>query len=131
MARVLLVDDDLADLTLLRQALQEARPGVDVRPARTRAEAMAQVDGVDLVLLDLNMPGTSGFEILKEIRHGKRPWQPVIVLTTSAASSDIDKAYELGANAFITKPEDLMMTIDAMRVICDFWLLHVTMPMGP
>ncbi len=128
MQRVLLVDDDLADLTLLQQALQVAYAGVEVVPARTRGEALAALPDVALVLLDLNMPGVSGFEILQEIRAGPQPWMPVIVLTTSAASRDVDKAYETGANAFITKPEDLLTTIDAMRTLCEFWLGHVAIP---
>ncbi len=128
MAQVLLVDDDRADLMLLEQALLAARPGVQVRPARTRAEALAHLGDVDLVLMDLNMPGTSGFEILGEIRSGPHPYIPVIVLTTSAASTDVEEAYALGANAFITKPEDLLATIEAMRALCTFWLDHVALP---
>ncbi len=128
MAPVLLVDDDRADLMLLEQALSTARPGLEVLTARTKEEMLGHLDAADLVLLDLNMPGTSGFELLEAIRSGERSRLPVIILTTSAAKTDVTKAYEVGANAFITKPEDLVSTIKVMEALCEFWLDHVALP---
>lgn len=131
MAVVLLVDDDRADLMLLSQAMQAAAPDVELVAARTAKEVRQALDehSIDLVLLDLNMPGASGFEILEAIRgDGQHARLPVLILTTSAADADVLRAYELGANAFITKPADLKGTIDIMRRIATFWFDVAVLP---
>lgn len=123
MGTVLLVDDDAGDLILLEQALRLAAPGATVRTARQYADAVASAVDADLVVLDLNMAGTHGLEILADLRADDATRHtPVVVLTTSAASRDIEDAYEAGANAFVTKPSDLDGTIAMMHDLTHFWL---------
>lgn len=75
-----------------------------------------------LVLLDLNMPKKNGLEALAEIRANPRiPWIPIVVFTVSADASDIDKCYEKGANAFITKPTDLKELIETLGSAINYW----------
>ncbi len=123
MAKVLLVDDDLGDLILMQKALQTAAPDVTISTARIHEDALRAAPGCDLVLLDLNMAGTHGLEILKDLRAQEATADlPIVVFTTSAAERDVGAAYERGANAFITKPADLQGTIAMMASTTRFWL---------
>ena len=83
----------------------------------------------DLILLDLNLPRKSGREVLSEIKTDpdlKRI--PVLVMTTSRADQDINRAYSLNANCYITKPMDLNEFLRIVKSIEDFWLKTVTLP---
>ncbi len=122
-ATVLLVDDDAGDLILLEQALRLAAPDAEIRTARRQADALQESVGADLIVLDLNMPGTHGLEVLADLRAAEATRStPIVVLTTSGASRDIEGAYAGGANAFITKPGDLAGTIEMMKTMAGFWL---------
>jgi two-component system, chemotaxis family, response regulator Rcp1 len=121
---VLIVDDNLADVGLMRMAWQQAAIKEPLVAARTHDEALEQVARKPrLILLDLNLSGTHGFELLEELRSQTATRLiPIIILTTSAAQSEVDRAYELGANAFLTKPPDLVQTIAFMAAVAEFWL---------
>lgn len=83
----------------------------------------------DLILLDLNLPRTSGFEVLAAIKPDPNlRCIPVAILTTSEAHKDIIKAYELHANCYITKPIDLEQFLEAVKAIESFWLTTVKLP---
>lgn len=131
---VLVVDDDRADAGLLVEALAVAAPSVRVDVERTAHGALtrlARPPRVAIILLDLNMPGQHGFDVLRRIRSDPAlAATPVLILTTSAARQDIQRAYELHANAFITKPADMQETIEAMRRLCDFWCGLAVLPEG-
>jgi CheY-like chemotaxis protein len=76
-----------------------------------------------LVLLDLNMPATSGIDVLKWIRSTPSTTTlPVIVLTSSSQDSDVHRAYILGANGYIVKPSNLEDLVVMAKSIKDFWL---------
>lgn len=83
----------------------------------------------DLVLLDLELRGTSGERILKELNDQPelRPI-PVIVFTTSEAAADIARSYELRANAYVTKPDNREDFVSLARTIEDFWLERAHLP---
>ena len=83
----------------------------------------------DLILLDLNLPKKDGREVLREIKEDKNLKNiPVMVLTTSSAEKDILRAYELHANAYITKPLDFNQFIKVVESIVNFWLEIVKLP---
>jgi len=83
----------------------------------------------DLVLLDLNMPGRDGRSVLAEMKKDSGLCDiPVVVLTTSDATSDIKTCYASGANSFVTKPVDLDGFLRAMRSIEDYWFQVVKLP---
>jgi CheY-like chemotaxis protein len=83
----------------------------------------------DLILLDLNLPGMDGREVLAEIKADaglKRI--PVVVLTTSNDEEDILRSYNLNANCYVTKPIDINQFIHVVRLINEFWLAAVKLP---
>jgi CheY-like chemotaxis protein len=82
-----------------------------------------------IILLDLNLPGTDGREVLAEIkRDGNLKEIPVVVLTTSADESDIENCYRAGANSFVQKPVDLPGFIAAIQRLKDYWFEIVLLP---
>jgi CheY-like chemotaxis protein len=88
---------------------------------------MAPRPGV--ILLDLNMPGTDGREVLLEIKqHDSLKTIPVIVLTTSSDARDIDGCYQAGANSYVTKPVDLPGFLVAVQRLKDWWFDAVVLP---
>jgi two-component system, chemotaxis family, response regulator Rcp1 len=81
------------------------------------------------VLLDLNLPKKSGREVLAEIKQDPALMRiPVVVLTTSRADEDIDRAYAFHANCYITKPVDLDQFLAVVRSIENFWFNTVRLP---
>jgi adenylate cyclase len=103
-ARVLVVDDQPPNIRLLEAILSPR--GYDVRTASSGKEALAAIDegDIDLVLLDIVMPGMDGYEVCREIRE--RPataYLPVVMVTASGDEQKI-KALEAGADDFLTKP---------------------------
>jgi CheY-like chemotaxis protein len=137
-ARVLLVEDNEADVRLTREALREAGEGVRLSTAGDgeqalaflrREEGFAEAPRPDLVLLDLNLPRKNGIEVLAEMRADERlACIPVIVLTSSAEQQDVDACYACGANAFVVKPQDLDAFMDLIESIRHFWLEVAQLP---
>ena len=139
-ARVLLVEDNEADVRLTREALREA--GENVRLSAVgdgdqglaylrRQEGFAEAPRPDLVLLDLNLPRKNGLEVLDEMRaDAALAVIPVIMLTSSAARQDVQAAYAHGANAFVVKPQDLDSFMDLIDAIRGFWLGVARLPSG-
>ena len=114
--RVLIVDDEELNRDMLSRRLQRA--GYEVLVAGSGFEGLQILDrdGVDLVLLDIQMPEMSGIEMLKVLRTRYTPSQlAVIMLTARTQSEDIVEALDLGANDYITKPIDLPVVLARMR----------------
>jgi CheY-like chemotaxis protein len=137
---LLLVDDDPGDVRLLREALREAGVQAELVSAGNADEALmrllrqgpyAGVPRPDLVLLDLNLPRTSGRELLRLLKSDARLRRvPVVVLTTSSAEEDVLECYDLHANGYVTKPMDLDRLVEVVRSICEFWLKTARLPPG-
>jgi DNA-binding NarL/FixJ family response regulator len=116
--RVLLVDDH----PLVRRAVRDAISGPDIEvtgEAGTAAEALAsaRAEPPDLVLLDIDLPGTSGLELLAQLR-AEMPRTRVVMLTVSNAHRDLIEALRLGAAGYLTKdltPEALLRSVRAAR----------------
>ena len=82
-----------------------------------------------VILLDLNLPGTDGREVLNEIKTDPNLKQiPVIVLTTSKDTRDIEVCYRCGANSYIQKPVDLDGFMKAIERLNDYWFEVVILP---
>ncbi len=115
--RILLVEDDpdirtVAALALERIGGFEVETCDDGRTALERAEVLAP----DLVLLDLMMPGLDGTEVLRRLReHRGLGTTPVVMLTASSSSAEIDRLRALGATDVIVKPFDPLTLADAVR----------------
>jgi chemotaxis family two-component system response regulator Rcp1 len=125
---VLLVEDDPGDVRLTREALN-VRTHLHVAAGADAAMGFLQRKGEhsgsprpDLILLDLNLPGRDGRELLAWIKNDSNLRQiPVVVLTTSDDDRDIQRAYELNANSYITKPVNWVKFVGIVRSIESFW----------
>lgn len=130
--RILLVEDDPSDVMLMREALKDTEALVELTVAGDGEEALSRLRGEGrfrLVLLDWRLPKIGGEEVLREIRgDAALKMIPVIVLTTSASEADVRAAYELGANAFLTKPTGLRDLRSLVSSISGFWLTHAVLP---
>ena len=112
---ILLVDDNEFVLRPLSRYLTEE--GYRVLEARTGDEALFKVDdGVDLVILDIMMPGLSGTEVLEQLRESYSGEElPVVMATATNGSDQIVEAFELGANDYITKPLDFPVVLARIK----------------
>lgn len=139
--RILLAEDDPDDRLLTRRALQKSRIANTIATVEDGEELMDYLrhegeysDPDDaprpgLILLDLNMPRMDGREALKKIKSDPDLRRiPVIVLTTSEAEQDILQSYDLGVNAFVTKPVTFDGLADAVQALGDFWFEIVKLP---
>ncbi|MDF5754683.1 response regulator [Spongiactinospora sp. TRM90649] len=132
---VLLVEDDAGDVLLTREAfdynklrnrLHVVGDGEQALAFLRREGAYADVPRPDLILLDLNLPGMDGLEVLSVIKDDERIRSiPVVVLTTSEAEQDILRSYHLHANAYVSKPVDFERFIQVVRQIDDFFVTVV------
>jgi chemotaxis family two-component system response regulator Rcp1 len=138
--KILLVEDNPADVRLTFEALKEGKITNSLSVAKDGADALdflyrrgehAAAPRPDLILLDLNLPKRDGREVLAEIKKDEDLKRiPVVVLTTSKAEEDILRSYNLHANCFISKPVDYEAFIDVGRSIENFWLTVVVLPKG-
>jgi two-component system, chemotaxis family, response regulator Rcp1 len=137
-ADILLVEDSLADIDLVKEAFEESKLTNTLHVVRDGVEAMAylhqegqyaDVPRPDLILLDLNMPKKDGREVLAEIKSDDDlKTIPVVIMTTSPLEEDIMKSYKLHANAYIIKPVRLDSFLKIVQDIEIFWLSIVTLP---
>lgn len=82
-----------------------------------------------LILLDLNLPGTDGREVLEQIKQDENlKIIPVLVFTTSSNPRDVEECYKNGANGYIIKPIDLNRFMEMMRVVMDYWFQVIVLP---
>jgi len=135
---ILISDDDEDDPLMLRDALREAQlerdlrfvvDGVELMDYLNRRGAYADAPRPGLILLDLNMPRMDGREALAAIKGDPSLRKiPVVVLTTSKDATDVDRAYDLGVNSFITKPVTYLGLVEVMKVVTRHWLEIADLP---
>lgn len=135
---ILIVEDNPGDVRLITEALRDGSEREHLTLARNGTEALEflrrrgkfrSACRPDLIVLDLNLPGRHGHEVLEEIKRDpdlKRI--PVVILTSSASEEDIRKSYELSANCYVTKEADLHKFIENVRSIRTFWLDVASLP---
>ena len=138
--RLLVVEDSESDVELLREALADSEPLIELDVVRHGEDALAFLrrEGAfaaaahpDLVVLDLNLPRMGGFEVLRALREDLDPRLrrlPVVVFTTSGSSEDVETAYELCASSFVTKPTGFDRYLDTVRAFREFWLRVARLP---
>ena len=128
---ILFVEDSLTSARLTMGALRKSavqhrltwiKNGLEAMEFLQRTGKYAHAPRPDLILLDLELPGMDGREILTAVRSDDDLREiPVVILTTSQAEQDVLKAYQLSANAYITKPVDLDQFFNVVRSIDGFW----------
>jgi CheY-like chemotaxis protein len=140
-AIVLVVEDDPYDAKLIARAIERSRILNPVQTVGDGEAAIAYLDGQPpyddrvqhplpvLILLDLKMPRLDGFEVLQWIRSqaGLRRI-PVVVLTSSSMTSDIGRAYDLGANSYLVKPVGTEAFIDLLKTVELYWIMTNVRP---
>jgi CheY-like chemotaxis protein len=135
---ILLIEDNPADMRLVREAFAERAVAAALHWVPDSGSALdflhrrgahADAPTPDLVLLDLNLPGLGGMELLGELkRNAALAAVPVIVLTSSAARQDVLDAYRGHANAYMVKPIDFEDYLALAGQIDAYWLRSVLLP---
>jgi CheY-like chemotaxis protein len=143
---ILLVEDNEDDAAMIRRALKRASIELPLQVVGNGREAIAYLSGTGkyadpefripaLLLLDLHMPEVDGFAVLRWLRNQPHlNFVRVVVLTDSLQGSEAQKAYELGANSFLTKPADFNDTTRLVLLLIAQWLpagLHRRVPDEP
>jgi CheY-like chemotaxis protein len=135
---VLLVEDDPGDVLLTREAFEHQKVANRLHIVNNGEDAIGflrkqgqytDAPDPDLVLLDLNLPGMHGREVLAAVKEDPRLQTiPVVVLTTSEAEEDVLRSYQLHANAYVTKPVDFDRFMAVVRAIDEFFVSVVRLP---
>ena len=136
---MLIVEDDPNDAKLIQRAIKKARITDRVTIVEDGAAAIDYLAGVPpyddrekyplpvLMLLDLKLPKTNGFEVLEWLRTQPQLKRlPVVILTSSGETADIDRAYELGANSYLVKPVGTETLVDMLKAVELYWLVTNT-----
>lgn len=143
MKTILQVEDDANDVFFLKEALRKAEVPNPVQVATDGQQAIDYLTGAGkfadrekfpmpgLILLDLKLPYVMGLDVLKWIREQAGALVPVLILSASVAESDVETAYRLGANAFLTKPSNPSHLKEMAKAIKDFWLTYNVGPSDP
>lgn len=142
-ATVLLADDNETDRQLIEEAIMEAGVPLALYTVDDGEEAIEYLRHVgrygngqesprpQFILLDINMPIKDGRETLREIRADSALCTiPVIVMSTSSQSSEVERMYALGANSFIAKPDTFTNLVTMMSSLNQYWNETVCLPNG-
>jgi CheY-like chemotaxis protein len=140
--RILLAEDNAADLELTLEALGHNRLANEVDVVRDGAEALDYLfrrgafasraaGNPAVVLLDLKMPKVDGLQVLKQVKADPALRQvPIVMLTSSREEQDLVESYRLGVNAYVVKPVDFTQFIDVVRQLGMFWAVVNEPPPG-
>ena len=135
---ILIADDDSDDCYLVRLAFEDCKidnpiiffkNGLELVDYMNTHEKLMEERAIGLIILDLNMPKMDGRETLSNLKSSPF-WRkiPVVVITTSNSTEDIDKCYDLGVNSYITKPNSYEALNDAIRTMVKLWLDYAQLP---
>ncbi len=141
-SKILLAEDDIRDVELTLEALRERQLANDVVVVRDGEEALDYVHrrgafaerpegNPVVVLVDLKMPKVDGVEFARVMKSDARTRTiPIVVLTSSRESRDLEECYRLGVNAYVVKPVQFPDFVEAVRQIGVFWALLNEPPPG-
>ena len=137
-ACILVIEDDPGDQEITRRALQRDGFLADLQIVSDGTQAMdyllwrgsyANAPVPDLILLDLNLPGMNGKQLLQSMKEDRTLRStPVVVVSTSAREQDIRDCYELGCNSYAIKPLEAHRFIEQLRAIFTYWIGLVALP---
>lgn len=135
---IMLVEDEEVDAIYFKKALVRECPDLEIEifaDGEKAIEFLQEIsnEGIrqlpDLVLLDLNLPLQSGFEVLEEIRGDPKLMSvPIVIVSTSSSARDIQKAYRMKVNAFVKKPDDITGYGKIAHAISVFWIDTALLP---
>lgn len=137
-AQILLVEDNPAEAELVKRVFLKEKIDNNINHVETGEAALdflrstgdyTDAPDVDLILLDLNLPGLNGHEVLDEIRQDQKlALIPVIMLTNSRNPSDVDEAYKNHVNCYVPKPSSMAELSKIVQNIDNFWFQVVLRP---
>lgn len=139
---ILLIEDDPADARLIQRAFQKAEIPLPVTRLPNGDDAVSYLAGDGpyenrrnhplpaVIVLDIKLPRRSGFEVLSWLRSRKDPLRriPVVMLTSSRHAVDVDRAYDLGANSYLTKPDTSDALTNMLRAFNQYWFSYNEQP---
>ena len=136
--KILIIEDNKADVFMITEALESSSLTYDQDVVTDGQAALdyfflkansPKKNVPDFILLDLNIPKYSGFEILKILKSNHELKAiPIIVFTGSVAQTDVQKSYRNYANCYIQKPDEAQDFIEAIAKIEGFWLKFANLP---
>jgi chemotaxis family two-component system response regulator Rcp1 len=135
---ILMADDSPSDQAMTQEAIRQSKlfnklhvvdDGEQAIQFLRKEGKFSGAPTPDLILLDLNMPRKTGYEVLAEIKKDPR-WQhiPVVILTSSSAELDVMNSYKLQANCYVVKPIDFDRFSEVVHSIEYFWFSTVKLP---
>ena len=139
---VLLVEDDLNDIFLVKRAFKMAHLPEPLQVVTDGQEAINYLKGTGkyadrrgyplpkLIVMDIKMPRRTGFEVLEWVKGDGRPLRriPIVIVSSSDNPADINRAYELGANAYMVKPVNFKAVEHLFESITHYWGLECAKP---
>jgi CheY-like chemotaxis protein len=139
---VLLVEDDLNDIFIVKRAFKMADIPTPLQVVTDGQEAIAYLRGdgkyadrdafplPKLMVMDIRMPRRNGFEVLEWVKQGERLLRriPIVIVSSSDNPGDINRAYELGANAYMVKPMNFRAVEHLFETITHYWGLECAKP---
>jgi CheY-like chemotaxis protein len=139
---VLLVEDDLNDIFIVKRAFKTANFSAHLQVVTDGQEAISYLRGDEkysereafplpkLIVMDIRMPRRSGFEVLEWVKTGDRLLRriPIVIVSSSENPADINRAYELGANAYMVKPVNFREVEHLFETITHYWGLECAKP---
>ena len=126
------IEDDADFVFFMENAVKEVDSNIQLSVAYNGSEALAHLNKrvleqqkPGLILIDLNLPGLSGLEILKTIKESPElKYIPTLFFTTSDNPKDLKDCIDHGANAFLTKPDGYEKLVNCVQSLCEFWFKH-------
>lgn len=132
---ILLVEDNLDDVLITVRAFKQSQLAHEVVVASDGQEALDYLMGTGVhagrntdelpavVLVDLQLPRISGFDVIRRIRADERTCrQPVVILTSSNEEQDLIAGYDVGANSYVRKPVDFAQFLETTKTLGVYWL---------
>ena len=133
---ILLVEDDPNDVFLIQRAFRKANLANPIQVMKDGEAAVQYLSGQEpyadrdryplpmLMLLDLKLPRRSGLEVLEWLKQQpKLKRLPVVVLTSSREHTDLNRAYDLGANSYLVKPVAFDSLLNMVQTLNQYWLI--------
>lgn len=132
---ILVVEDNAGDIFLIKEGLHGIGAAFDVHVVK---DGLGAIDFIehgkprpDLVILDLNIPGLNGHEVLRRLKSNPEFMEiPVVVFSSSNSAHDIRTSYKLRANSYVKKPSDLDEFFAAIAAIENFWTHTAALPLN-
>jgi len=123
--RIVIVDDDPDYIYLVEHSMANSTFACQLSGLQSGTELfnwLAVHQQPSVILLDINMPGTNGFQVLEALKTSEKyKTIPVVMLTVSSYKPDVSRAYQIGANGFIIKPSSFERLTNHMELLCQFW----------